>query len=113
MCSAARLLFVLRGVNESDLVAGASDGLSLPDARPAAAILDGDVAALFGLEMADEPAASPAAADAKIVRNRSPKTAKRGLTHESVRRRVSAKQKTEPRATTVPKGRQPRRGSAS
>lgn len=75
-----RLLFVLRGVNERDLVAGVSDGLSLPVAKPAAAILDGDVAALFGLEMADAPGADPppvAAADIKDVRKRRPKVAKR------------------------------------
>lgn len=105
------LLFVLRGVNESDLVARASDGLSLPDARPAAAILDGDVAALFGLEMADTPDASPplaTAADAKIARKQSPKSAKPGPTRKGVRPRLSTKQETEPRATTMPEDRKPR-----
>jgi uncharacterized Zn finger protein len=52
-----RLLFVLRGVNESELLADASGGIPLTQKAPgAAAVLDeGDVAALFGLEMA-EPA---------------------------------------------------------
>ncbi len=92
-----RLLFVLRGVNESDLVAGASDSLSLPDTKPAAAILDGDVAALFGLEMADAPGSNPplvAAADAKIVRKRGPKQRRqRRATRKRLRRHASTKQK--------------------
>lgn len=87
-----RLLFVLRGVNESDLVAGASDGLSLANKGPAAPILDDDVAALFGLEMVDSPAAAPAPAEAvaKHVRKRRAKTAKRGPPRKVTRRRLSA-----------------------
>ena len=48
-----QLLFLLRGVDEADLLAGASIGLPV-QARPAtAAVLDDtDVAALFGLEIA-------------------------------------------------------------
>ena len=88
-----RLLFVLRGVNESDLVAGASDGLSLPDAKPTAAILDdGDVAALFGLEMAGTPGANPppdAPADTKIMINPGPKAAKREHRAKKGSRRVT------------------------
>jgi uncharacterized Zn finger protein len=105
------LLFVLRGVNESDLVARASDGLSLPDARPAAAMLDGDIAALFGLEMADMPGASPPpadAADAKIARKQSRKTAKPGPTPKAVRQRPGAKQEAAPRAAPVARDREPR-----
>jgi len=89
-----RLLFVLRGVNESDLVAGVSGSLSLPDTT--AAILDGDVAALFGLEMADAPGADQplvAAADAKIVGKRGWKVRRqRSATHERLRRLASTKQ---------------------
>jgi len=49
-----QLLFVLRGVDESDLFAGSGEDISLSQAPPAANVLnDGDVAALFGLEMAD------------------------------------------------------------
>jgi uncharacterized Zn finger protein len=91
-----RLLFVLRGVNESDLVAGVSDSLSLPDTKPAAAILDGDVAALFGLEMVDAPGADPplvAAANAKIIGNRGPKVRRqRSATRKHLRRPASTKQ---------------------
>jgi uncharacterized Zn finger protein len=48
------LLFVLRGVDESELFAGSGDDVSLAKAPSAANVLnDSDVAALFGLEMAD------------------------------------------------------------
>ena len=50
------LLFVLRGVDENELLASAGQDLSLKKAvRSKAKVLDdGDVAALFGLEMADD-----------------------------------------------------------
>jgi uncharacterized Zn finger protein len=59
-----QLLFVLRGVDVSELLAGAGEDLSLKTAAPASAQVldDGDVAALFGLEMAE-----PAKADAVIT----------------------------------------------
>jgi uncharacterized Zn finger protein len=48
------LLFVLRNVDEQELLAGASGDLSFGQARSGAKLLnDGDVAALFGLEMAE------------------------------------------------------------
>jgi uncharacterized Zn finger protein len=48
------LLFVLRDVDEQELLAGASDDLSFGPATLSAKLLDsGDVAALFGLEMAE------------------------------------------------------------
>jgi uncharacterized Zn finger protein len=49
------LLFVLRGVDEKELIAGAEQDLSLTKAASGAAnVLDpSDVAALFGLDMAD------------------------------------------------------------
>jgi uncharacterized Zn finger protein len=49
------LLFVLRGVDENELLAGAGEDLSLSRAAPTAAKVldDNDVAALFGLEMAE------------------------------------------------------------
>src|ERR1700719_3439198 len=52
-----QLLFVLRGVDESDLLAHAGKGVSLAKSFPATAKMlgDGDVAALFGLEMAQGP----------------------------------------------------------
>jgi uncharacterized Zn finger protein len=59
-----QLLFVLRGVDEKELLASAGQDLSLTTAAPASAQVldDGDVAALFGLEMAE-----PAKADAAIA----------------------------------------------
>jgi uncharacterized Zn finger protein len=56
------LLFVLRGVDENELLAAAGQDVALSRAAPAAARVldDSDVAALFGLEMA-EPADSAAA----------------------------------------------------
>jgi uncharacterized Zn finger protein len=49
-----QLLFVLRGADESDLLAHAGKGVSLAKSPPGTAKVlgDGDVAALFGLEMA-------------------------------------------------------------
>jgi uncharacterized Zn finger protein len=48
------LLFVLRGVDETELIARAGQDLSLPQTAPGTAkvLVDTDVAALFGLEMA-------------------------------------------------------------
>jgi uncharacterized Zn finger protein len=56
-----QLLFVLRGVDENELLANAGQDLALAKAAPGAARLldDSDVAALFGLEMA-----GPATSDA-------------------------------------------------
>jgi uncharacterized Zn finger protein len=64
-----QLLFVLRGVDESELFAGTGKDMSLSNAAPSAASVldDSDVAALFGLEMADTAASkaleSPTHAD--------------------------------------------------
>lgn len=53
-----QLLFVLRGVDENDLLANAGQDLALTGAGPGAAKIleDSDVAALFGLEMAESAA---------------------------------------------------------
>jgi uncharacterized Zn finger protein len=50
------LLFKLRGVDESDLLANADQHMPLTPSAPAAAKVldDGDVAAVFGLEMAEQ-----------------------------------------------------------
>ncbi len=69
-----QLLFVLRGADESELLQGAGEGMTLAKSAPAAAKVldDGDVAALFGLEMAEEAPARPARAG---KRGRAPVTA--------------------------------------
>jgi uncharacterized Zn finger protein len=58
-----QLLFALRGVDESELLADAASGatLSEPGSSKAKMLDDGDVAALFGLEMADGTDAAPPA----------------------------------------------------
>jgi uncharacterized Zn finger protein len=50
-----QMLFVLRGVDQNDLLASAGQNLSLAKTTPASAQVldDGDVAALFGLEFAE------------------------------------------------------------
>ena len=64
-----QLLFVLRGVDENELIAGAGSGLALPKAAPGRAkILDGgDVAGVFGLEMDDSAAAGTSEPDAPVA----------------------------------------------
>jgi uncharacterized Zn finger protein len=65
-----RLLFVLRGVDEGDLLSSAGRDLALAKTAPTAekVLDDGDVAALFGLEMAE-----PANPDTpKILEQRKP-----------------------------------------
>ena len=58
-----RLLFVLRGVDEGELLAGAGRDLAASKPAPATAKLldDDDVAALFGLEMAEADVSGVAA----------------------------------------------------
>jgi uncharacterized Zn finger protein len=65
-----QLLFVLRGVDENDLLAGSGSSLPLAKAGHAkATVLEGtDMAALFGLEMAEDGGSGVPAAAAKLVR---------------------------------------------
>ncbi len=75
-----QLLFVLRGVDETELLAGAGEDLAVAKGKPDAAkvLNDGDVAALFGLEMADTAeGAMPAPTAAK--RTRQDKTSKESI----------------------------------
>ncbi len=73
-----QLLFVLRGVDENELIAEAGEGISLAKPAPGAAKVldDRDVAALFGLDMADaaETAVSDNGATPELPkRSRTPK----------------------------------------
>jgi uncharacterized Zn finger protein len=65
-----RLLFELRGVDESELVAGADQGAGRLNSAPGAAnvLADGDVAALFGLEMAENVGPNIGAPDVARLR---------------------------------------------
>ena len=78
---APRLLFVLRGVDENELLAGAGESLALPKRAPSAGKVldDSDVAALFGLDMV-EGAVSESTAPATQKSSRRAKTAKQCVT---------------------------------
>lgn len=67
---APRLIFVLRGVDEGELLAGAGQDLAKASAVPSAAkvLAQDDVAALFGLEMAEVDSSVPAATTSKPTR---------------------------------------------
>jgi uncharacterized Zn finger protein len=70
-----RLLFVLRGVDENELLAGAGQDLPLAKTGAAKVLADDDVGALFGLDMADSTAAD-GPAQAKAARSLPSKTSK-------------------------------------
>jgi uncharacterized Zn finger protein len=84
------LLFQLRAVNQNELVANLDSALPLVKAGPDAARLlaDDDISALFGLEMEEEPSATPVPNTparrkkngAGTVTNRRKTTSKRGTT---------------------------------
>jgi uncharacterized Zn finger protein len=87
---APALLFELRGVNETQLLANTGQELSLKKAAPATTKVldDGDVAALFGLEMArGEKADTPTSPERPQQRKRlrGPKT------HAGIRQKSSAR----------------------
>ena|SRR5215472_14785234 len=112
-----QLLFVLRGVNENELIANAGTDPPLSKATPhAAKVLDhGDVAALFGLEMA-ETASFDTSASPERSRRTSYKVTKAGKVHAELKPIASnepttlvAKQ-TSPSRTSLAK-RQPQRVS--
>jgi uncharacterized Zn finger protein len=100
-----RLLFVLRGVDENELIARAGTDLPLSKAAPhAAKVLDhGDATALFGLEMAETASFDTSAAPERPQRT---KAAKRGkaraeskTTAASDPKTKAAKQNSSPRAS--------------
>src|SRR6266850_2339017 len=95
-----QLLFVLRGVDEHDLL-GAGEDLRLAKSAPKAAkVLDGeDVAALFGLEMA-ETADDAAPAPAALAPTRRSKMSKETKTSAS-KKTSGVKKKNAPRAFIV------------
>jgi uncharacterized Zn finger protein len=94
-----QLLFVLRGVDENELLAGAGGDLTLARPVPGAAkVLDGDVAALFGLEMAETADGATAAPAASKPARRS-KMSKESKTPPG--KKASAGKKKAPRAVTV------------
>jgi uncharacterized Zn finger protein len=99
-----QLLFVLRGVDENELIAGAGQDLTLTKAAPSAAKMldDGDVAALFGLEMA-EPADRPALTASKPSRQSKSGTA----IMTAAGKKALATPKNKSRATRTKSGQKP------
>ena len=102
-----QLLFVLRGVDENELIAGAGKDLSLTKAVPRTGKVldDSDVAALFGLEMA-EPADSetPNPAAAKTKKPRQSRTPKAVTTAAGQKKALTAKKSILPRTTRTKSG---------
>jgi uncharacterized Zn finger protein len=100
-----RLLFVLRGVDENELIARAGTDLPLSKATPhAAKVLDhGDVAALFGLEMAETASFDTPAAPERPPRTKAAKggkgRAESKTTAASEPKTKAAKQNSSPRAS--------------
>lgn len=93
-----QLLFVLRGVDESELLADAAADLTLKKAAPGAAKVldDGDVAALFGLEMAETANSERPTPTAPKPQQRS--KSRKGSKTPAVKTAAAAKTSTQPRA---------------
>jgi len=102
-----RLLFVLRGVDENELIARAGTDLPLSKATPhAAKVLDhDDVAALFGLEMAETASFATPAAPERPQRTKAAKggkgRAESKTTAASEPKTKAAKQNSSPRASRI------------
>jgi len=94
-----RLLFALRGVDESELVAGADRGAARLNSGPAAAKLlgEGDVAALFGLDMAEDVGSN----DAAEPRKRSARAKTPGSTKGKQSRQTRRKDRGQPMKRVV------------
>jgi uncharacterized Zn finger protein len=105
-----QMLFVLRGVDENELLAGAGQNLALTKERPAAAkVLDADdVGALFGIDMAETPSPSAETPRSEI---RSGRTAARSKA--PVTARGKAKRRKKAAVSTVPANKPARRRPAS
>ncbi len=111
------LLFELRGVDESELLANAGGEVSLKKSAPATAKLldDGDVAALFGLEMVepgrpDTPISSGRSRQRKTSRGQKTRSGKSPVTQTKGNRRRTSRHETPATApTTVNQGKRSKR----
>jgi uncharacterized Zn finger protein len=105
------LLFKLRGVDENELLARAGDGIPLQTSAPASAkvLNEGDVAALFGLEMAAEEARSSKPTGAKRQRA---KSSKRSDERERTKAATRKKGRRRPRVDPPRHGAAPSASSA-
>ena len=92
-----RLLFVLRGVDENELLAAAGPDASLTKAAPTGekVLDDSDVAALFGLEMADTAASETPVAPRQVEARKKSKADKKP-TKATVKQKSSAVVRTKP-----------------
>jgi uncharacterized Zn finger protein len=114
---APQLLFVLRGVDESELLAGAAGSLALSKPGLAAdkVLDDSDVAALFGLDMAEgaesEFAAAPVPKSEQTAKRRVPTAAVKTLAKPKVQppRKRTAMDSTRSTKATARRKRVPRR----
>jgi uncharacterized Zn finger protein len=99
-----QLLFVLRGVDENELLANAGPELALTRAAPGAAKIldDSDVAALFGLEMAES--ATPDAAVPTAPKRHLRSGTSRGSKTQVVKRAAVEKKDNPPHATRTKSG---------
>jgi uncharacterized Zn finger protein len=99
-----QLLFVLRGVDENELLANAGPDLALTRPAPGAAkIIDNsDVAALFGLEMAES--ATPDAAVPTAPKRHLRSGTSRGSKTEVVKRAAVEEKDDPPHATRIRSG---------
>jgi len=102
-----QLLFVLRGVDENDLLANAGQDVGLTKAKPGTKLLDDtDVAALFGLEMAEPAVPDPAvpAAPKQSRQSKAPKAAATPADRSvSTARKSKAEQKSSRNESRGPK----------
>ena len=98
-----QLLFGLRGVDENELIAGAGQDLTLTKAAPSAAKMldDSNVAALFGLEMA-EPANSDPPTVTAAKPTRQPKTGR--VVTTAAKKMALPSQKNKSRVTRTKSG---------
>src|SRR5580693_29860 len=112
-----QLLFVLRGVDENELIAGAGQDLPLSGETPGAAkvLSDTDVAALFGLEMADT--AGSDSINVNASKRQRPKVSKTASSDgpaasKQLKRSKPVNRSKPPAETTRPAGRKRRRQAA-
>jgi uncharacterized Zn finger protein len=101
-----QLLFVLRGVDEKELLAGAGQDLarSTPEFNSVKLLDDGDVAALFGLEMAESANSLPAPKrrqDSKTLRKSKAPVVKKAAAAKKGKRPRATQTKSGPKRTSI------------
>jgi uncharacterized Zn finger protein len=119
-----QLLFALRGVDENEMLAGTGEDLAISKSAPTAAkvLADDDVAALFGLEMAEPinsdapvPTAPRPSRRSNAINKGKASTPKKPLAagRDALPRRARSKVESRRKAKTAPEKRRPRRTKLS